>query len=323
MMTPKHRSGELGSGVVDHLVIGLVNNMPDGALRATERQFRGLLQAASHDVSTSLRYFSLPGVPRSPQAQTYIHQCYENIDQLWLGQLDALIVTGTEPRTPVLQDEPYWPALTDLVDHVNQYAIPTIWSCLAAHAAVLCTDGIHRRQLRDKLCGVFECQRVGDHEVLADGPLRWCVPHSRQNELPEEELLSKGYLVLSRSPQVGADIFVREDSALFIFLQGHPEYDPEALFLEYRRDVRRFLMGERSNYPAMPVGYFDSDTAAALTAFQAQAINRRSSKAFQQLPEMPTGSEWAWRGLAIRLYSNWLSYIKGLHNRLNLPQTTA
>src|ERR1700752_957095 len=72
MMTPKHRSGELGSGVVDHLVIGLVNNMPDGALRATERQFRGLLQAASHDVSTSLRYFSLPGVPRSSQAQTYI-----------------------------------------------------------------------------------------------------------------------------------------------------------------------------------------------------------------------------------------------------------
>jgi homoserine O-succinyltransferase len=292
--------------------------MPDGALRATERQFRGLLHAASHNLSISLRYFSLPGVPRGPQADAYIHQCYENVDQLWLNQLDGLIVTGTEPHAPVLQDEPYWPALRDLIDQVNTHAIPTIWSCLAAHAAVLRTDGIPRRPLRDKLCGVFECERVGDHEILADGPLRWRVPHSRQNELPEEELLSRGYLVLSRSPQVGADIFVREDRTLFIFLQGHLEYHPEALFLEYRRDVRRFLTGERSNYPAMPIGYFDSNAAAALGAFQAQAINHRSSEAFLQFPEMATGAEWAWRGLAVRLYSNWLSYILGLPDRPDL-----
>lgn len=323
MTAAEYRPVGLRSSGPDHLVIGLVNNMPDGALRATERQFGGLLRAASDNVSVSLRYFSLPGVPRGSQAQAYIEQYYENIDQMWLGQLDALIVTGTEPHAPVLQDEPYWPALRQLVDDVNKNAIPTIWSCLAAHAAVLHTDGIHRRPLRDKLCGVFECQRVGNHEILADGPLRWCVPHSRQNGLPEEELLSKGYLVLSRSPQVGADIFVREDSALFIFLQGHLEYDPEALFLEYRRDVRRFLTGERSIYPAMPIGYFDSETAGTLTAFQTQAINQRSSEAFLQFPKMPTGSQWAWRGLAVRLYSNWLSYIRGLQNRSNLPQTMA
>jgi homoserine O-succinyltransferase len=315
MTLRKPRPGALGSEGADDLVIGLVNNMPDGALRATERQFRSLLHAASREVSTSLRYFSLPGVPRGSQAQAYIHECYESVDQLGLGQLDALIVTGTEPHASVLQDEPYWPALTDLVDHVNQHAIPTVWSCLAAHAAVLRTDGIQRRPLRDKLCGVFECQRVSDHDILVDGPLRWRVPHSRENELPEEELLSKGYLVLSRSPQVGADMFVREDSALFVFLQGHPEYEPEALFLEYRRDVRRFLRGERSNYPAMPIGYFDTDTTAALTAFQAQAIEQRSSEAFLQFPEMPPGAEWEWRGLAIRVYSNWLSYIRGLHDR--------
>jgi homoserine O-succinyltransferase len=321
--TPEHYAEGIGSGRGSHLVIGLVNNMPDGALRTTERQFRGLLNAASHNFSTSLRYFSLPGVPRGAQAQTYIRQCYENIDQLWLHQVDALIVTGTEPRARELPDEPYWPALSDLVDGVNKHAIPTIWSCLAAHAAVLHTDGIHRRPLREKLCGVFECQSVRDHEIIANGPKRWCVPHSRQNELPEEELLSKGYSVLSRSPEVGADIFIREHGVLSIFLQGHPEYDPEALFLEYRRDVRRFLMGERSYYPAMPRGYFDANTVAVLTAFQTQATSQRSSDIFLRFPEMPIGAEWAWRDLAVQLYSNWLSYIRGLHNRSNRRSTTA
>lgn len=309
MLTADYRLRPVGSGGRRHLVIGLVNNMPDGALHSTERQFRGLLRAASQNVLTSLRYFSLPGVPRGPQAQAYISQCYEDINQLWPGQLDALIVTGTEPRAAVLQDEPYWGALKDLVDQVNDHAIPTIWSCLAAHAAVLHMDGIHRRPLPDKLCGVFDCGRVVDHKLVANRPSRWCVPHSRQNELPEEQLISKGYLVLSRSQEVGADMFVREDRALFTFLQGHLEYDPEALFREYRRDVRRFLAGERSSYPAMPRGYFDAQTAAALVAFQEQAMKQRSTEAFLQFPENSGNLAWAWRDLAVRLYANWLLYI--------------
>jgi len=250
MLTDYH-SRPVGSGERHHLVIGLVNNMPDGALDSTERQFRGLLHAASDNLSMSLRYFSLPGLPRGPQGQDYVSQRYENISELWSRPLDGLIVTGTEPRATLLEDEPYWPALRDLVDQVNDHAITTIWSCLAAHAAVFHMDGIRRRPLREKLSGVFECRKTIDHEIVAHAPSRWCVPHSRENELPEEELTSKGYRVVSMSPEVGADMFIQEGKALSIFLQGHLEYDPDALFREYRRDVRRFLAGERGNYPTL------------------------------------------------------------------------
>jgi homoserine O-succinyltransferase len=305
------------------LVIGLVNNMPDGALHNTERQFGGLLQAVSHNISTCLRYFSLPGLHRGAEAQAYINRSYEDINQLWGGRLDGLIVTGTEPRASLLQDEPYWGALKGLIDQVNERAIPAIWSCLAAHAAVLDMDGIHRRPLREKLSGVFECRRVIDHEIMADGPLRWCVPHSRQNELPEEELIAKGYQILSRSPEVGADIFIREGRTLFIFLQGHLEYDPEALFREYRRDVRRFLAGEKENYPAMPRGYFDPETATALVAFQEQAMKQRSPEAFLQFPETLGTVAWKWRAPALRLYANWLSYMVQIQSRPRLAQQIA
>jgi homoserine O-succinyltransferase/O-acetyltransferase len=320
MLTADQRSSPIRSGHSQQVVIGLVNNMPDGALHSTERQFGGLLDAASRHVPTYLRYFYLPGLPRGPQAQGYISQRYEDVSQLQPSELDGLIVTGTEPRSAVLQDEPYWPALRDLIDQVEDDAIPTIWSCLAAHAAVLHMDGIHRRRLRDKLCGVFDCTRVVDHKILANRPARWCVPHSRQNGLPEEDLISKGYLILSSSAEVGVDTFVREHSTLSIFLQGHPEYDPEALFLEYRRDVRRFLAGERASYPAMPSGYFDADTASSLLAFQEQAMRQRSMDVLPQFPENPGSLVWAWRGLAVSLYANWLSYILRRHKRRSLTQ---
>jgi hypothetical protein len=47
------------------LTVGLVNNMPDAACEATERQFLKLLRAASSDVVVLLKLFSVAAVPRS------------------------------------------------------------------------------------------------------------------------------------------------------------------------------------------------------------------------------------------------------------------
>ncbi len=314
MLTVAKRS-QAGAATGGHrLVIGLVNNMPDGALHHTERQFAGLLQAAAQNVPICLRYFSLPGIHRGAEAQAYINRSYQDIGHLGSAQLDGLIVTGTEPRTSLLQEEPYWVAFTALIEQVNQRAIPTIWSCLAAHAAVLEMDGIQRRPLRQKLSGVFECSRVVNHPILAKGPSRWGVPHSRQNELPEQQLMEKGYRILSRSPEVGADMFVCEGSALFIFLQGHLEYDPETLFREYRRDVRRFLAGECDDYPALPRGYFAAETAAALVAFQARALRQRRPEVLLQFPPSSGRRGWEWRDLAVQVYANWLAHVARLRS---------
>ena len=47
------------------LTIGLVNNMPDAALDATERQFIDLIRAASASLIVRLKLFSVPTIPRS------------------------------------------------------------------------------------------------------------------------------------------------------------------------------------------------------------------------------------------------------------------
>src|SRR5579863_6177914 len=97
------------------LTIGLVNNMPDAALDATERQFIDLVRAASPGLIVRFKLFAVPEIPRSEQAHLALAARYREVSELWDTQLDGLIVTGNEPRAPSLRDEPYWPSLIKLM----------------------------------------------------------------------------------------------------------------------------------------------------------------------------------------------------------------
>jgi homoserine O-succinyltransferase len=304
--------GSQPKGDGDPIVIGLVNNMSDAALRTTEQQFRALLSAPSCGRTVCLRPFFLPEIPRSDTVRLRFLQHYEPIDALWESELDGLIVTGAEPRAESLIEEAYWDSLTRLVDWAEEHTVSTIWSCLAAHATVRHLDGIDRRLLQKKLSGVYDCRKVADHPILAGVPPQWGVPHSRYNGLPEELLVSMGYRVLSTSTKTGADVFVRERGSLFVFLHGHPEYRVDELFREYRRDVVRFLSCEQESYPDLPEGYFDEDTAKLLVAFRERAIQQRSMDMIADLPAHGAATErlpHAWRSVAVKIFTNWLSYL--------------
>jgi homoserine O-succinyltransferase len=294
-----------------YIDIGLINNMPDAALDATVRQFRALLGAASDDVVVRLTLYTLPEVPRSDFGRHQVSG-YSDISELWDSHLDGLIVTGAEPRAADLEDEPYWGSLTRVLEWAECHTHSTILSCLAAHAGILHIDGIARRPLGDKRFGVFECMRVSDHPLTAAAPSRLQMPQSRWNEIPEEALLACGYRVLTRSEDAGVDSFVKQRKSLFVFFQGHPEYDAMTLLLEYRRDIGRFLRCERDTYPTMPHGYFDQETVAALTALRERALADRREELLAEFPTAMAAGKVTntWRSTAESLYRNWLLYIR-------------
>jgi homoserine O-succinyltransferase/O-acetyltransferase len=308
--TPDHHGGP-ARYPSRQITIGLVNNMPDAAMEATVRQFLSLLASAAAGVVVQVKLFSLPGVPSSEWRQQHLNAHYSNFDELWDARLDGLIVTGTEPRASDLTAEPYWADLAKLIDWAEENTAATVWSCLAAHAAVLHLDGIRRSPLPDKCFGLFEHVRTSDHPLLHGQPAQILTPHSRWNDVSGEALVSSGYRVLSRSAAAGVDIFVRERKSLFLFFQGHPEYEADTLAREHRRDVGRFLRGERENYPNIPMHYFDPATEEALNAFRAQALaDRRDELMFLFPAERIFGAvSNTWRAEAMCTYANWLKYI--------------
>src|SRR5579872_1476076 len=300
----------VGRDAARPIEIGLVNNMPDAALRSTERQIRSLLERSCGDLRFNLRVYAIPEMPRSEMGRELARN-YHDIAELWNTALDGIIVSGTEPRNEDLRNEPYWYTLTRLMEWADEHTTSSIWSCLAAHAALLHMDGIERQRLGQKRFGVFECTRETDHFLTQGLPERLSMPHSRWNELKLEDLVAAGYSVLTRSTEAGADAFMKQRKSLFLFFQGHPEYDADTLLLEYRRDIGRYLRGERETYPTVPCGCFDGAVLKGLQFLRLLAARHRDESTLAAFPlAMATShAENTWRETAAALYRNWLQYL--------------
>lgn len=237
------------------ITIGLVNGMPTEARARTEQQFRSLFEAAARRPVALIRFALDPA------------EGARALDEVAETALDALVVTGMPPLAANLAEEPCFPRLAALADHAAARRLPTVWSCLAAHVAVLHLSGIARRRLPAKLTGLVTCTRTTDPHPLAAGlPASWRAPHSRHNDLPLPALRDAGYRVLALAESDQADLFAHP-AAPFLFCQGHPEYQADTLLREYRRDVGTWL--RTGQHAACPRGVFSAEAAAELDRFLA------------------------------------------------------
>ena len=304
------------------ITIGLINNMPDSALISTERQLFGLLDAASGKIPVRLRLCSLPMIPRTDWGKQYVRRFYADVGDLWHDDLDGLIVTGTEPQAPKLTEEPYWDSFGEVIDWASEHTVSAVWSCLALHGAVLYQDGIDRHQLGEKCIGVFAHSKMSDHPLVQGAPSLLKVPHSRWNEVREEALTSNGYNVLTKSAIAGVDLFVKQQrKSLFVYFQGHLEYEAQSLLGEYRRDIGRFLRQEIEYYPTMPTGYFDDEVAELLVAFRGRALLDRRNAMLTHFPvdRAARNLERTWLSAATSIYRNWILYLSARKLRRGKP----
>lgn len=307
-MTQAPAAPTVSTAVVE---IALVNNMPDQALAATEAQFARLVREHAGSVEIRWRCYALPSVARSEMAQHYLERTHENIEALYMRGADALIVTGAEPIAADLREEAYWPALTQLVDWARDNTVSTIWSCLAAHAAVLHLDGIKRRRAARKINGIFACRTTSDDWAMGGVKHEMLTPHSRYNDLARDELERSGYHISSQGDEVGVNAFWRREPSLFVFLQGHPEYDADSLLKEYRRDAMRFLDGVRPDFPHVPSHYFSAETCAQLDALRARVTAGAAGDHVTDLTRILSRECCAapWAEDTARFYNEWLNVV--------------
>ncbi len=283
------------------LVIGLVNNMGVSAMVPTQAQFAGLLRATGRPAR--LVCFTM----RPPQDRPYDHL---PLDALADFGVDAIIVTGMELTTSNLRDEWLWPRFTRLYDWCEQKSVPAIWSCLAAHAAVLHRDGIARQPLGTKLSGVFDCQRNDlPHRLTKGLSAHWQCPHSRYNGLSSEALLARGYTVLSGSDAVGVDIFTHSANSASFYFQGHPEYQTLTLLKEFLRDLRRYVTGESNICPAVPVSYLDTPAEEEFMVLREWALAGQDVMPGAHSRALCATIRQNWTDAATQLYANWLDIV--------------
>ncbi len=270
--------------------LGLINNMPDAARRATERQFTDLVVEAVAPQSLDLVRLHLPSLGRPLDMTSQPAEALAELD------LDLLIVTGAEPRAENLRDEAYWGDFAHAVDLATDAGLPVLYSCLAAHAAVQHLFGVTRRRLRRKLSGVFQFPVLADHPWAVSLPDRLMAPHSRWNALPVDALKRVGASVLSQAPTGGVDAFTFGSLPGALFLQGHPEYGADTLLREYKRDLSRHLTDPALPAPTLPKHLLSAKASAAL----AGRLEVCEAALRASMPIAP------WRASAVALFRRWL-----------------
>ncbi len=293
-------------------VCAFVNNMPDGAFDATERQYLDLLDAGSGPEVVEVRRFTMPDVPRGPRTAARIAEEYLPFESVREGSPDLLIVTGSNPLAPRIQDEPYWEDLAGLLSWGREHVPSLLLSCLSAHAALVVFDGIGRTTLDAKCTGVFP-QQVLDHPLAADLGSPVVLPHSRLNAVGLDEVLAAGYEVALRSDAVGWSVITKTTgSTQVVLVQGHPEYDPSSLLREYHRDARRFVLHERDEVPCLPLHCVAPDDWEQLRLLHERIVGERDPVLVETFPfdEMGNRADWPWRTSAVRLYTNWMAGVK-------------
>ena len=296
-------AGGLGS-----VSVGLLNLMPDAALRATDRQFIRLLSAAAEEIDVWVYPFTVAAEHRGKEARGHVTEHYTSFDDVRRRGIDALIVTGANPAEDELEREVFWDGLVDVLDWATTSTRSILCSCLATHAVLQKYRGMRRTRLPRKRWGVYEHRVLKEHSLLEglDDPVE--APHSHWYDVTREEFETVGLTVVLESEEAGVHMAVDDDD-FYIFFQGHPEYDLISLLKEYRRELGRFWRGERDDYPPVPENYLSDVALAQLEGYRPileKAKRKRVRPPLLVEEDLLPKETHIWNQQGQAIYRNWL-----------------
>ena len=256
------------------LEIVLLNLMPTKI--ATETQFSRLLGNTPLQVRLELMHTSTHVSKNT--AQDHLLNFYKSFDELKHRKFDGMIITGAPVENMPFEDVDYWDELCKIMEWSKTNVHSTLHICWGAQAGLYYHYGIPKRELSQKLFGVFEHRADYKRSILMRGfdDIFWA-PHSRHTTVDREDIEAEQSLKILASSEKAGVYAVASKRGRQIFITGHSEYDPDTLEKEYLRDKNQGLP------ISVPENYYpnDDDTQEPIVR---------------------------WRSHANLLFSNWLNY---------------
>ena len=256
------------------LKIVILNLMPKKI--ETETQILRLISKSALQVD--IDFMMVKNHVSKNTSQDHLVKFYTYFEKLKDNYYDGMIITGAPVEQMEFEEVDYWEEVTQIMDWSETHVTSTLHICWAAQAGFYHYYGINKRQLSQKLFGVY-AHKVSNRKVpLVRGfDDIFMAPHSRHTETPSEAIHAcKDLTILAESEKAGVFLAMAEEGRK-IFVAGHPEYDRYTLNNEYHRDLDKGLPIQ------IPYNYYPDDDP-------------------EQRPLLQ------WRSHCNNLYSNWLNY---------------
>ncbi len=223
--------------------------------------------------------FMAPASHESKNTSTsHLNKFYVDFSQIRRKNFDGMIITGAPVEHMEFEEVDYWEELVEIMEWTKTHVTSTMHLCWGAQAGLYYHFGLQKKQLPEKMFGLF-WHKVNNRKIpLVRGfDDRFLAPHSRHTEVPIEDIRTDGRItILAESEEAGFFLGMANDGRQ-IFVMGHPEYDRVTLDGEYKRDLGKGLDIQ------LPKNYYQGDNV-------------------ENKPLL------MWRAHANNLYTNWLNY---------------
>ena len=212
---------------------------------------------------------------------SHLNKFYQTFPELKDNKYDGMIITGAPVEQMEFEEVDYWNELSEIFEWAKTHVFSSFFICWASQAALHYYYGIDKYLLKHKLTGVYRHhtnQRKMRRKILRGFDYQFYAPHSRYTTVLKEDISSNPNLdILAESDDAGVYLVASKDGSQF-FVTGHPEYDPDTLDKEYKRDKEKpdVIAELPKNY------YLDDDPSQEIQV--------------------------KWRSHAYLLFSNWLNY---------------
>jgi homoserine O-succinyltransferase len=257
------------------LKVAIVNLMP--TTLDTEIQLLRLMSNSPLQVDITFLRMGSHESHNAPPG--HLERFYINATDILNARFDGLIITGAPVETLAFEEVDYWDELKAVLDYSTKHVWSTLHICWGAQAGLYHRYGIPKRDLDQKLFGIFPHRVHERHTVLFRGfDDEFLAPQSRHTESDRDAIAGNPALTIQSETKEAGVFMVTARNGREIYVTGHLEYDPLTLDREYRRDLAKGLP------IAIPKNYYPHDDPA-------------------QTPVV------RWRAHAHLFFSNWLNYV--------------
>lgn len=258
-----------------HLVI--LNLMPTKV--TTELQFLKCFNDLKQDVTLTFLYPQSHHFKNSSLDE--LEEYYFNLHQVSNQDFDGLIITGAPVEKLAFTQVDYWLEFNRLITWATHHVREALFECWAAQASLFVDFKIPKKQLRNKLFGIFTATNINPHSRLTQNfaiKKHIKMPQSRYSTSILDQHHLPGDLKVIIDSQEAGPMILRSVSHHHTYITGHPEYDDDTLAQEYYRDQQKQITINP------PQHYFSDQTIKQV--------------------------DYSWQATSHLIYQNWLNIIE-------------
>lgn len=216
------------------LKIGILNIMHD-KLR-TRQRFEEIFEKAPFNVDLCFFYPKMHYQDRPVPPE--VAAISKPLDLKQVKDFDGFIITGSPIEQFEFNEVTYIDEIRCLLAELDRNHVQQLYLCWGAMAAMNYFYGTNKKDLPEKIFGVFSHKINHCNNLLAGISSGFLAPHARYEEMDKAQIEQNSDLRIDAEDENGNLFLVTApQNPERIFLFSHLEYDRPALLEEYQREV--------------------------------------------------------------------------------------